>query len=127
MTVPIRQVDRYRALSLRTHSQSLVNVLMLCIPQSSGPLALVLEIVQVVADLVSQHFPDTALEAVQIAQTGEYLSDHLNKAGTPGTYEYSALSSESVEKWDYVILQVRQPLCDPCTCQSMQHPTTPVN
>ncbi|CAL8463930.1 g3465 [Coccomyxa elongata] len=60
---------------------------------------------QVVANLVSQQFPDTALEAVQIAQTGEFLSDHLNKAGTPGTYEYAALSAESVEKWDYVILQ----------------------
>ncbi|BDA49030.1 hypothetical protein COCOBI_13-1400 [Coccomyxa sp. Obi] len=60
---------------------------------------------QVVAHLVSQQFPDTAVEAVQIAQTGEFLSDHLNKARTPGTYEYSALSSESVEKWDYVILQ----------------------
>ncbi len=64
---------------------------------------------QVVANLLSQQFPNTAIEAVQIAESGEFLSEHLKKAETPGTYDYAALGPESIEKWDYVILQVRSP------------------
>lgn len=80
---------------------------------------------------MSQQFPDTAVDAVQIAQTGEFLSDHLNK---PGTYEYAALSAESVKKWDYVILQVRESLgpfsmpidvASPNTCHLAAHVQRP--
>lgn len=63
---------------------------------------------QVVANVLSQRFPSTAIEAVQIAEPGELLVEHLGKALTPGTYEYEALGAESEERWDFVILQVCQ-------------------
>ncbi len=58
--------------------------------------------------MLSQQFPSTAIKAVQIAEPGELLVEHLGKALTPGTYEYEALGAESEEQWDFVILQVRQ-------------------
>ena len=61
------------------------------------------------AHLLSQQFPNTAIDAVQIAEPDELLSEHLSKALTPGTYDYAALGPESTEKWDFVILQVRGP------------------
>lgn len=62
-----------------------------------------------VAHLLSQQFPNTAVEAVQIAEPDELLSEHLTKALTPVTYDYAALGPNSTEKWDYVILQVWDP------------------
>ncbi len=61
---------------------------------------------QVVAHVLSQQFPDTAIEAVQIAEPDELLSEHLAKALTPGTFDYQALGPASTEHWDFVILQV---------------------
>ena len=64
---------------------------------------------QMVAHLLSQQLPNTAVEAVQIAEPDELLSEHLTKALTPGTYDYAVLGPNSTEKWDYVILQVWDP------------------
>ncbi|CAL8461564.1 g1095 [Coccomyxa elongata] len=59
----------------------------------------------VVAKLLHHHFPRTAFEASQVAESNFLLRQHLEKAWTPGTHQYEALGINSTEKWDFVIFQ----------------------
>ena len=65
---------------------------------------------QVVASLLSERFPDATIQADQVVWPNFLLSQHLQRAQTPGTPQAETFGPNSTDHWDFVLFQVTDQL-----------------